>query len=345
MASPLVTRVERNTTMVKKDDTPADLTSFRSRREELKRERRRLKARDNLHPTVPDYGREVPPGINPDVPDMVDQVKVCYVDLEQWIAGFEDEIVALVEAHKLNPGERERLVEHYRDLQEAVDAATAQTLEWSPTAGSRVHAETLRPSTDFVYRLADHAKYVYAVGARDIAAMQYRLSELAGAGRLEPEAHKRLQWQYCLPMWETLYHGTVCAVRDERTWDGGWDWSDNTYSDGRQVMAQMRVKNWQDLNDAWPYRSGLCGDGPIQEHPRGSFCQIYPVVEGDAHHRSHPALEVDPVELLEQLSLRTPSHDSDVYGDDDKFNCPCHGNDTIPDRPRLADVTPHPFTG
>ena len=49
-------------------------------------------------------------------------------------------------------------------------------------------------------------------------------------------------------MWETLYHGTTPAVRDERTWDGGWDWADNTPSDGRQVMAQVRVKNWQILD-------------------------------------------------------------------------------------------------
>ena len=150
---------------------------------------------------------------------------------------------------------------------------------------------------DFVHRLADHAKYVYAVGTRDIAALQYQLAELAGTGRIDHKEQNDLQWRHCLPMWETLYHGTTCAVRDDRTWDGAWDWSDNTYSDGRQVMAQVRVNNWQKLDCNWPYNEFLCGDGPIQEHPRGSLCQIAPVIDpedakGD-HLKYHPPVQID----------------------------------------------------
>ncbi|HYO20199.1 MAG TPA: hypothetical protein VES02_16215, partial [Dermatophilaceae bacterium] len=84
--------------MVMKDDEPADIAEFRSRREELKRERRRQKARDNLLLNDLDYGREVPPRLNPDVPDMVDQVKAGYAGLTVWILGFRHEIVALVDA-------------------------------------------------------------------------------------------------------------------------------------------------------------------------------------------------------------------------------------------------------
>ena len=282
--------------MVSDNDEPADFAAFRARRAALKEERRRQKARDNFTAEAPDYGREIPPRLNPDVPDMVDRVKACYVGLTRWIGDFQDEIVALVEAGKLDPGERAGLLEHYRDLEKAVDDATAVVLRWDAT-GFDVY-----DITDDVHLIADHAKYVYADGSRDIAAMQYRLAELAHTGRLDFEVHKRLQWNHCLPMWETLYHGTLSAVHDERTWDGGWAWSDNTYSDGRQVMAQVRVKNWQELDRNWPYDGEMCGDGPIQEHPRGSICQIAPVRDPEKdHYKYHPAIEIDLEELIEQL--------------------------------------------
>jgi len=241
--------------VVSDNNEAADLAGFRAQREALKQEGRRQKACDNDTAYVPDYGREIPPWLNPDVADMVNRVTTCYVGLTQRIVGFQDEIAASVNAGTLDPSARTGLVEHYRHLQQAVGAATTDTLTWHPGG-----------TLETVHRLADHAKYVYAVGARDIAALQYCLSELAGTGRLDPEVHHSLQWDYCLPMWETLYHGTLCAVHDERTWDGGWGWSDNTYSDGRQVMIQARVKNWQELERGWPYNENMCGDGPINEH-------------------------------------------------------------------------------
>jgi len=94
-------------------------------------------------------------------------------------------------------------------------------------------------------------------------------------------------------------------VRDDRTWDGGWDWADNTHSDGRQVMAPVRVKNWYQLDCTWPYNEFLCGDGPIQEHPRGSVCQIYPVVDPDKdHYQYHPPIEIDLDDLIKQVTPR-----------------------------------------
>jgi hypothetical protein len=163
----------------------------------------------------------------------------------------------LVDAGRLDPGESTGLLEHYDQLQEAVDAATTHAVRWRTRSGVILG--------DFVNALADHAKYVYAVGSRDIAALQYRLTELAHTGRLDVEAHKRLRWDHCLRMWEALYHGTTSAVRDERTWDGMWDWSDNTYHDARQVMMQARVKGREILDRKWPYSEGICGDGPVQE--------------------------------------------------------------------------------
>jgi hypothetical protein len=282
--------------MVSENNEPADLAGFRARRAALKEERRRQKARDNLSLTAPDYGREIPPRLNPDVPDIVDQVKECFVGLTRWIAGFQHEITELADSGKLDRAAEVGMQEHYRQLQEAVDAGTAVILRWDAT-GFDVY-----DITDDVHLIADHAKYVYAVGSRDIAALQYRVAELARTGRLDFEVHKRLQWDHCLPMWETLYFGTLSAVRDERTWDGGWAWSDNTYSDGRQVMAQVRVKNWQELDRNWPYNGEMCGDGPIQEHPRGSICQIAPVHDPEKdHYKYHPAIEIDLDELIEQL--------------------------------------------
>jgi hypothetical protein len=290
---------ERNTPMASENNEPADLAGFRARREALKQERRRQKARDNLSLTAPDYGREIPPRLNPDVPDVVDRVKGCYVDLTQWITDFRRDIAELADAGKLDRAAEVGLLEHYRDLENAVDDATALVLRWDATDFD------VYDITDDVHLIADHAKYVYAVGSRDIAALQYRLAELAHTGRLDFDVHKRLQWDHCLGIWETLYYGTTSAVRDERTWDGGWDWADNTYSDGRQVMAQVRVKNWYQLTCNWPYNGEMCGDGPIQEHPRGSLCQIAPVIDpederGD-HFKYHPPVEIDLEELIEQL--------------------------------------------
>jgi hypothetical protein len=50
-------------------DEPADFAGFRARRAALKEERRRQKARDNFTAEAPDYGREIPPRLNPDVPE------------------------------------------------------------------------------------------------------------------------------------------------------------------------------------------------------------------------------------------------------------------------------------
>jgi hypothetical protein len=283
------------------NNEPADLGDFRARREEVKRERRGQKAVENLVEKfftvdAPDYGLEIPPRLNPDVSDMLDRVKACYVGLTQRIVGFQDEIVALADTDELDPGERTSLLEHYRHLQEAVDAATADALKCDSVA---VHdfTDSQGHIPDSVHRLADHAKYVYAVGTRDIAAMQYRLAELAHTGRLDFEVHNRLQWNHCLEMWKTLYYGTTSAVRDWRTWDYTWDWADNTYSDGRQVMAQVRVKNWEEAERNWPYHGEMCGDGPIQEHRRGSVCQIAPVHD-DCHY--YPTIEIDLEELIER---------------------------------------------
>ncbi|MEX0745087.1 MAG: hypothetical protein WD118_05755 [Phycisphaeraceae bacterium] len=279
-------------------DEPVDLAAFRVRREEREREQRRKSAGE----TGLDYGRVIPPPLNCDIPGMVTKVRGCYDALNQWVVNFQNEIAELIGAGRLDPAERPSLSEHYADLQKAVAEAILDTPKGDPGA----HVNDYRDDGDWnrraVHRFADHAKFVYAVGNRDIAALQYRLSEMAHTGRLDLDAHKLLQWDHCTAMWEALYFGTLSALHDQRTWDGAWGWYDNTFSDGRQVMVQARMKNWMDLDRDWPYNAGMSGDGPIVEHPRGSLCQIFPVVDPHgSDYCDYPSMEMDLEGLLEQL--------------------------------------------
>ena len=82
-------------------------------------------------------------------------------------------------------------------------------------------------------------------------------------------------------IWEELYCGTLCAVRDETTDDRTWDEADNTYSDGRQVMAQIRIEPWETSERSWEHNPFALGDGAVNEHPRGTICYISPINPAD----------------------------------------------------------------
>ena len=92
--------------------------------------------------------------------------------------------------------------------------------------------------------IADRAKHGYATGTKLLAEAQYRLAELAGTDRLDPDESIRLQ-EVLADIWRALYSGTTYAVRDEDTDDDTWDEADNTYSDGRAVMVQTRIEPWE----------------------------------------------------------------------------------------------------
>jgi len=124
--------------------------------------------------------------------------------------------------------------------------------------------------------IADQAKYAYATGTQALAALQYRLAELAGSGRIDPDESMRLQFGLA-SVWESLYWGTLCAARDEDTDDATWDEDGNTYSDGRTVMTQIRIEPRETSELNWEYNRFMCGDGAVNEHPRGTICYI-------AHH-------------------------------------------------------------
>jgi hypothetical protein len=136
--------------------------------------------------------------------------------------------------------------------------------------------EPLPPVNSNVDDIADQAKHAYAIATQTLAAMHYRLAELAGTGQLDPDEGFNLQWQL-VRVWEQMYFGTLCAVRDEDTVDSTWAEADNTYSDGRGVMTQSRIEPVEESDFCWEYNKFMVGDGAPNEHPRGTICCISPI--------------------------------------------------------------------
>jgi len=136
------------------------------------------------------------------------------------------------------------------------------------------------PVNPDLHEIADRAKHGYAIGTRLLADTQYRLAELAGTGRLDPDESMSLQMNLFF-IWEALYAGTLCAVRDEDTDDCTWDEADNTYSHGREVMIQIRIEPWETPECHWEHNRFLLGDGAVNEHPPGTICYISPIKSDD----------------------------------------------------------------
>jgi hypothetical protein len=130
-----------------------------------------------------------------------------------------------------------------------------------------------RPCNPDVNDIAGRVKHGYATGTRLLAAMQYRLAELAGTGHLDPDESMSLQ-NDLVAIWETLYFGTLCAVRDRNSDEFTWDEADNTYSDGRPVMIQIRIEPCEISDHNWEHHQFILGDGAIAQHPREIICHI-----------------------------------------------------------------------
>jgi hypothetical protein len=132
--------------------------------------------------------------------------------------------------------------------------------------------------------IADRAKHAYAAGTQLLAAMQYRLAELAGLGLLAPDESMSLQ-ENLVEIWGHLYCGTVWAVRDEED-DGDEEEdyhaptgvaADNTYHDGRTVMVQTRIEPVETSESTWEHNGFLFDDGAIIYHRLGTICWISPI--------------------------------------------------------------------
>lgn len=135
-----------------------------------------------------------------------------------------------------------------------------------------------------VHDIADRAKHSYALGTQLLAQTQYRLGELAGLGLLDPDESMSLQ-ENLIEIWGHLYCGTVWAVRDEED-DGDEEEdyhaptgvaADNTYSDGRPVMIQTRIEQYESSDFSRERNRFLLDEGAIIYHRRGTICYISPL--------------------------------------------------------------------
>ena len=137
--------------------------------------------------------------------------------------------------------------------------------------------------------------------------MQYRLEQLAYAGRIDIEAHNELQDHLCYGIGEPIYLMMTSNLHDDALWDGGWDWDENTYSDGRQVMIRAQVTDWRELFDEVPWNPAIkvYGDGVIIEHPAGVVCLIAPPDPGPEHECGHPVIEISLADLMRQPWINT----------------------------------------
>jgi hypothetical protein len=165
-----------------------------------------------------------------------------------------------------------------------------------------VAGRTYPPVNPYVHEIADQAKRAFAEGSQIISVLQYRLAELAGIGQLDREESMDLQGGL-VELYEVLYRGTLCAVRDWTTSDWTWDEADNTYSDGRQVINQVRIEPWEHSDDCWEHNRFMLGDGAPNEFPLGTISYIsprYPEVTNDGR----GAVERESVESLRERLKR-----------------------------------------
>lgn len=266
-----------------------DVAKLRQRRNEI-----------GLLTTAPYYGRQIPPPLNPCYPGWITLLIDGYTGLTELTHQFRMQIMGLASARKLDHTVTRELMDHFDELRGAVKAAAEVTEKWSPA--SNPDDGTIPPE---VHQIADHAKYVYAVGSRDISWMQHRLRQLAYASRIDIEAHNELQRDLCYDMGDPIYWMTTSNLHDEETWDGGWDWDENTYSDGRQVMIRAQIPDWQQLFDEVPinYAIKVYGDGVINDHPAGTVCQIAPPVPQRKDDCGHPDIQISLADLMRQPSI------------------------------------------
>jgi hypothetical protein len=136
------------------------------------------------------------------------------------------------------------------------------------------------PVNPDVNDVADRAKYWYARARLSLAAMQYRIAELAGTSRLHPDESENLQRELIDIYW-SLHFGTVDAVFNE-DYLADEEEAHNTYSDGRPVMLQTRIEPLEESDFNWQHNPFLYDDdGAIIFHRRGTTCYVSPINPGD----------------------------------------------------------------
>ena len=129
----------------------------------------------------------------------------------------------------------------------------------------RLTMELPPPVNPDVDVIADKAKFGYAVGKELISAVQYRLGELAGTGRLDPEESIRLQ-EVVFGIFKVLYLGTLGAIGDADAYDR--DEGGNTYSDGRPVRTVVQVEPAEESVTSWNYSQFMLDYSYATQTPR-----------------------------------------------------------------------------
>lgn len=186
--------------------------------------------------------------------------------------GYGQELLA-DRLHSITPERLAMWAQQHSEVRERLNEPEGEAESWCDPFITRLPPPR-RPDLD-TDDVTDMVKYLFATLSRAIAELQYQLAELAGTGRLDTEANEHLQWNWCFRYWEFLYNNTTAAVRNEETSDD-WDWDtyDNTYSTGQQVMSRVQVEPHETDEDHWQYNEHLCGDGAVQEYPRGAISHI-----------------------------------------------------------------------
>jgi hypothetical protein len=134
---------------------------------------------------------------------------------------------------------------------------------------------TRPPTNPDVDDIADRAKHADAAGTQLLAEVSFRLAELAGTGALDPDESMCLQ-SVLQAIGQELYYGTLCAVRDGGTPDHTWSETDNTYSDGRQVITRTTTES-ESVDASWPHNRFLLGTLATDEFPLSAICYIAPI--------------------------------------------------------------------
>jgi hypothetical protein len=133
--------------------------------------------------------------------------------------------------------------------------------------------------------VADRAKRCYAVSAEILAAMQYRLAELAGRCHVDSEESMLLQGGL-VAVSEEIYHGTLVAGVSGDPVDTAEDSEGNTYSDGRRIIHKVRVVEEEGADDSWKFNRFLLDEGAVLEFPLDTVSGIDTRLAGGASGRA-----------------------------------------------------------
>jgi hypothetical protein len=234
-------------------DKPMDPTDFRMLR--VARRREVGETGNNLTP----FRREIPPRINPDTNNMIEQINRGYEIVKGHLSWLENEIDRLVNTGALDPEAGCDLAQDCQRLYELLYDNTRR-VTWN------------RRDPHFI---ADRVKYCGALLLYELAQMQYRIGELATLGRLDREANHSLQWGVF--NFDGIAYDVVDMAEATVDWSiEGGDFHARFYRDGRIIETKIDLCLPRDAYDLiWPHHNDdLCGDGPIQHYPRGTLCHI-----------------------------------------------------------------------